>query len=378
MLDCQRDLFDLSRSISYLDAAYMSPIPKISLEAGIAGTAVKASPWKMSIRSYYDEVEDARTLAASMINADADDIAIVAATSYGTAVAAANVPVEPGSTIILMENEHPSHRYIWYELAERKGASITIAKRPTDDDWTSAIISTIGSSSVPVAVVAGTMVHWFEGMSVDLEAVASAAREVGACVVVDGTQWVGALPFDVKTVRPDFLVFATYKFLLGPYRLAFLYADRRWHSTGKPLEHHPWNRVGGDKSNFYAVDVPEFLPGARRFDMGERSDFAVLPVAIASLRLLSAWSVPSVFSRLDHLNQLIWDEAAKLDLKVSDKRFRAPHIAIVDLGDRPIEGLSDQLKSNEIFATVRGKKLRISPHVYNDEEDVKRLFAAIA
>lgn len=215
MLDCQRDLFDLSRSISYLDAAYMSPIPKISLEAGIAGTAVKASPWKMSIRSYYDEVEDARTLAASMINADADDIAIVAATSYGTAVAAANVPVEPGSTIILMENEHPSHRYIWYELAERKGASITIAKRPTDDDWTSAIISTIGSSSVPVAVVAGTMVHWFEGMSVDLEAVASAAREVGACVVVDGTQWVGALPFDVKTVRPDFLVFATYKFLLG-------------------------------------------------------------------------------------------------------------------------------------------------------------------
>lgn len=85
-----------------------------------------------------------------------------------------------------------------------------------------------------------------------------------------------------------------------------------------------------------------------------------------------------MFSRLDHLNQLIWDEAAKLDLKVSDKRFRAPHIAIVDLGDRPIEGLSDQLKSNEIFATVRGKKLRISPHVYNDEEDVKRLFAAIA
>ncbi|MER8984340.1 aminotransferase class V-fold PLP-dependent enzyme [Mesorhizobium sp. M0843] len=378
MLDCQRDLFDLPRSISYLDAAYMSPIPKISLQAGIAGTAVKASPWKMSIGSYYDEVEDARTLAASMINADADDIAIVAATSYGTAVAAANVPVEPGSTIILMENEHPSHRYVWYELAEKKGASITIAKRPADNDWTSAIISTIGSSSVPVAVVAGTMVHWFEGMSVDLEPIASAAREVGACVVVDGTQWVGALPFDVKTVRPDFLVFATYKFLLGPYRLAFLYADRRWHSTGKPLEHHSWNRVGGDKSDFYAVDVAEFLPGARRFDMGERSDFAVLPVATASLRLLSEWSVPTVFSRLDYLNQLIWDEAAKLDLTVSDNRFRAPHIAIVDLGDRPIEGLSEHLKSQGIFATVRGKKLRISPHVYNDEEDVKRLFAAIA
>lgn len=378
MLDCQRELFDLSRSIAYLDAAYMSPIPKTSVAAGMAGTAVKAAPWKMSIRSYYDDVEEARALAASMIKADADDIAVVAATSYGIAVAAANVPVEPGSTIVLMENEHPSHRYVWYELAAKTGASITIAKRPQDNDWTSAIISTIKSSQAPVAVVAGTMVHWFEGMAVDLAAVAQAARDAGACLVVDGTQWVGALPFDVKAVRPDFLAFATYKFLLGPYRLAFLYADPKWHTTGKPLEHHSWNRVGGDKSDFYAADVAGFLPGARRFDMGERSDFAVLPVAIASLRLLDQWRVEGVFGRLDALNQVIWEQAARIGLQVSDKRHRAPHIAIVELGDRPTEGLSDRLKSAGIFATVRGTKLRISPHVYNDEEDIGRLFAKLA
>lgn len=378
MLGCQRDLFDLSRDIAYLDVAYMSPIPKVSLEAGIAGTAVKSAPWKMSIRSYYDEVEEARALAASLINAEADDVAIVAATSYGTAVAAANVSVAPGSTIVLMENEHPSHRYVWYELAAKTGASITIARRPENHDWTASIISTIKSSTIPVAVVAGTMVHWFEGMSVDLQAVASTARDAGAALVVDGTQWVGALPFDVRQVRPDFLVFATYKFLLGPYRLAFLYADTKWHSTGKPIEHHSWNRVGGDKSDFYKMDVAEFLPGARRFDMGERSDFAVLPVAIASLRLLNDWTMPGVFSRLDNLNRLIWDTAAKLGLHVSDERYRAPHIAIVEPGDRLTDGLSDRLKASGIFVTVRGTKLRISPHVYNDEADVKRLFAALA
>ncbi len=234
----------------------------------------------MTITSYYDEVEEARALAASLIGANADDMAVVAATSYGIAVAAKNVPVARGSAILMMENEHPSHRYIWYELAEQRGAHIRIVPKPGDGDWTAAFLQAIAQCDVPIAVVAGTMVHWFEGAAIDLETVALASRSAGACLVVDGTQWVGALPFDVGTVRPDFLVFATYKFMLGPYRLAFLYADKRWHADGKPIEHHSWNRVGGDKPDFYVPDVAAFLPGARRFDMGERSDFAVLPVAI--------------------------------------------------------------------------------------------------
>ena len=232
MLDCQRELFSIPRDTAYLDAAYMSPIPTAAAAAGQAGVRVKAEPWKMTIASYYDEVEEARQLAASMVGADADDIAIVAATSYGMAIAAANVPVPAGSAILLMENEHTSHRYVWYDLAQRSGAHVDIVPQPADGDWTSAIVSAIRNSSRPIAVVAGTLVHWFEGMAIDLETVAVATRAAGASLVVDGTQWVGAVPFDVRRVRPDFLVFATYKFLLGPYRLAFLYADRRWHEDG--------------------------------------------------------------------------------------------------------------------------------------------------
>jgi len=194
---------------------------------------------------------------------------------------------------------------------------------------------------------------------------------------VDGTQWVGALPFDVRRVRPDFLTFATYKFLLGPYRLAFLYAGSHWHTDGQPLEHHAWNRVGGDKSDFYTVDVPAFLPGARRFDMGERSDFAVLPVAIAALRLIREWTVEEVYARLRHLNQTIWDEAGRRGLTISDERHRAPHIAIIELGDRLTDGLMDTLKREDIHVTLRGTKMRISPHVYNDEKDIRRLFGKL-
>jgi selenocysteine lyase/cysteine desulfurase len=378
MLACQRELFAIPRQIAYLDAAYMSPIPRAAVEAGTVGTAVKAEPWKMSIGSYYDQVEEARALAASLIGARADAVAIAAATSYGMAVAAANVPVASGSAILLMENEHTSHRYIWHELAGEKNAHIRIVPKPEDGDWTAAILSAIDHCDVPIAVVAGTMVHWFEGTAVNLESVAESTRGAGACLVVDGTQWVGALPFDVTRVKPDFLAFATYKFLLGPYRLAFLYADERWHREGRPIEHHSWNRVGGDRSDFYKVDVPAFLPGARRFDMGERSDFAVLPVAIEALKLLKQWGIAQSFERLRYLNDLIWDEAMKRELITSKNPLRAPHISILDLGEQVPLDLAAALKKNGVYVTVRGSRLRISPHAYNDEADIMLLFDTLA
>lgn len=377
MFDCQRDLFDIPRDVAYLDAAYMSAIPKAAAAAGRVGTDLKARPWKMTIGSFYDEVEEVRSLAASMIGAASDEIAIGAATSYGIAVAAANVAVTPGSNIILMENEHPSHRYIWHELARSKGAKIRIAPRPADGNWTRALVETITSSDAPVSVVAGTMVHWFDGIALDLVAIGEASRAAGASLVVDGTQWVGALPFDVKAVRPDFLSFATYKFLLGPYRLSFLYADKRWHDEGVTLEHHAWNRVGGDKSDFYTVDVPAFLPGARRFDMGQRSDFAVVPVAIEAMKLINGWGLDKVAQRLNHLNELLWSEAGKRGFAVANPDFRTRHIAVIDLGDRMAEGLSAKLKQRDVFVTVRGSNIRVSPHVYNDEQDIMALFKGL-
>lgn len=377
MLACQRDQFSIPSTIAYLDAAYMSPIPTAALEAGRAGVAVKLAPWTMTIDSYYDDVEEARRLAAGMINADPDDMSIVAATSYGIAVAAANVPVTKGSSIILMSNEHPSHRYVWYDLVERTGATIKLVDPPADGDWTAAIIGAI-TTTPKVAVVAGTMLHWFEGMAIDLEAVSRATKEAGAALVVDGTQWVGALPFDVKRVAPDFLVFAMYKFMLGPYRLAFLYAGKRWQQAGRPIEHHVWNRDGGELPNFYEMDVRPYSPGARRFDMGERSDFAVLPIAIASMKLIQSWTIAEVAARLKHLNTLIWDLAPSAGAAVPDARLRPPHIAILDVGEAIGPAAKASLKNQGIHVTTRGTKVRISPHVYNDHTDIERLFDALS
>jgi selenocysteine lyase/cysteine desulfurase len=377
MLPSQRHLFSIPDDVTYLDAAYMSPIPNVAADAGREGVLVKAAPWDMTINSYYGEVERARELAASFIGATIDDIGVIPATSYGIAVAAANVHVVPGSVIIMMDNEHTSHRYAWYELAQRKGAKVVIVSRKPDEDWGSALATAIANSQAPVAVVAGTIVHWFEGMTVDIQAVSDAAHAAGAALVMDGTQWVGAVPFDVAKVRPDFLSFATYKFLLGPYRLAFLYADKKWQEAGRPIEFHSWNRKGGERPDFYLETMPDYLPGGRRFDMGERSDFAVLPIAISALELLQTWGAQAVFERLVHLNKVIWQEAEARAFGGPRPDLRAPHISVVELGERFRPDLANNLKSNKVFVTVRGTKMRITPHVYNEEQDISRLFELV-
>jgi selenocysteine lyase/cysteine desulfurase len=374
MLATQRHHFDIPEDVIYLDTAYMSPIPRNAAAAGQQGVMVKAAPWDMTINSYYDEVEQVRALAATFIGATADDIAIIPATSYGIALAAANLPVPAGSIILMMENEHTSHRYAWYELARQRNARVVTVARQPEQPWADALVAAITGSDAPVSVVAGTIVHWFEGTSVDIIAVADATHAVGASLVMDGTQWVGAVPFDVSRVRPDFLSFATYKFLLGPYRLAFLYADKAWHDKGRPLEFHSWNRKGGDRADFYLETMPDYLPGARRYDMGERSDFAVLPIAINALELLQSWGAEAVFQRLAHLNRLIWVEADRRGLDGPPAHLRAPHISVVELGPRYRDDLARKLKENKAFVTIRGTKMRITPHVYNDDDDILRLF----
>ncbi len=377
MLASQRHLFSIPEDVTYLDAAYMSPIPNSAAEAGAKGVLVKAAPWDMTIGNYYDEVEQARALAASFIGATAEDIAVIPATSYGIAVAAANVAVPAGSAIIMMENEHTSHRYAWYELAKQKNARVVTVPRQPDQTWAQALVAAIYGSDAPVSVVAGTIVHWFEGTSVDVEAVSEATHAVGAALVMDGTQWVGAVPFDVSRARPDFLSFATYKFLLGPYRLAFLYASKAWQEKGRPIEFHSWNRAGGERSDFYLQTMLDYLPGARRFDMGERSDFVVLPIAIKSLELLQSWGSAAVYERLTHLNRLIWQQAEQRSFIGPIESLRAAHISVVELGDRFRDDLARRLKENKTFVTVRGTKMRITPHVYNEDKDIVRLFDLI-
>jgi selenocysteine lyase/cysteine desulfurase len=139
-----------------------------------------------------------------------------------------------------------------------------------------------------------------------------------------------------------------------------------------------WNREGGELPDFYEMEVRPYSPGARRFDMGERSDFAALPTAIASMKLIQSWTVDEVAGRLQHLNKLIWELAPTVGATVPDARMRPPHIAILDIGEAIGSRAKAWLKEQGIHVTTRGAKVRVSPHVYNDDGDIARLFDGLS
>jgi selenocysteine lyase/cysteine desulfurase len=140
-----------------------------------------------------------------------------------------------------------------------------------------------------------------------------------------------------------------------------------------------FNRAGVEQAEG-ATDYPEqFQPGARRFDMGERSNFINLPMAVTALEQLDTWGPANIAATLKPLTDAIAEGAAKLGLTAPHARLRAPHIVgLSRLGGRLPADLAQRLAEQKIYVSLRGEALRVSPHVYNSTADVERLLDALA
>jgi selenocysteine lyase/cysteine desulfurase len=369
-LGSQRDMFEVPEDIVYLNCAYMSPQLRQVREIGERAVSRKSRPWEITPDHFFEDVEEVRALFARLVGGDAEGVAIVPSVSYGISVAAANVPVREGEKILILEDQFPSNVYPWRELASRSGARLVTVPRPDDYDWTGALIEEIDADT---AVVAAPNCHWTDGSLVDLARVGDGAREAGAALVVDGIQSLGALPFDVSEVRPDFLIAASYKWLLGPYGVGFMYVGEE-HREGTPIEHNWINRRGSEDFAKLVDYQDAFQPGARRYDVGERSNFVLLPMAAEALRQLLDWGVENVSETIGDLTDLIERNAKQRGIAAIPKGRRARHMTGLKLGPGASDDLATRLTHHDVFVSVRGESVRISPHIYNTEDDVGRFF----
>jgi selenocysteine lyase/cysteine desulfurase len=373
MLSCQRHLFDLGDDVAYINCAYFGPFMREAVAAGEQGMARRIRPWTIARDDFYAEAETLRGLFAQLIGATADDIAITPSSSYAAAVAAANVELASGKTVLVPSHEHPSNFYAWHDLAERRGSRVISVERPADGDWTRAVLARIDSRT---GIVAMPPCHWSDGSVIDVVAIGEAARGVGAAFVVDGTQVIGAQPFDVTRVKPDFLICSAYKWLFSPYTLAFLYAAPH-RQSGRPIELHSFNRQGARAIQNPWEHIFPFENGARRYDMGERSNFTTLPMATAALRQILSWTIAGIDATTRALSDAIEKEAAALGLGAPrhDKRI-ANIIGLIHPKAWP-EDIAHRLMARGVSVSLRGDRLRVSPHVYNDLRDVGRLIEGL-
>jgi selenocysteine lyase/cysteine desulfurase len=369
ILPPQRHLFDIPDDIAWFNTAYMSAQLKSATAAGMEGVARKAQPWRISSADFFGLTEQARAAFAALIGAAADDIAIVPSASYGLETAARALPLRHGSRILLLEEEFPSNVYPWRRAAAAAGAEVETVPAPADGDWTRAVLERLCPGH---AVVALPNCHWADGGLIDLVAVGAASRTVGAALALDLTQSVGALPISVAQVQPDFLVAASYKWLLGPYSVGFMYVAPQWQGAA-PLEEGWASREGADDFAGLTRYRDGYQPGARRFDMGERSNFALLPVALAALAQIAEWTPAAISETLAACNRSIVDGVSGLGLRAADEGARSPHLLGLGLPFDMPGNLVGRLAARGIHISQRGERLRIAPHLHVTPGDVDRL-----
>lgn len=375
ILKPQRHLFTIPHDVCYLNAAYMTPLTKA--QEAIGGTAIKQSmqPWTTGAEDFFPVVEDIRRLSARIINGSPDDIAIIPSVSYGMATAARNLPFAAGKKILVLEDQFPSNIYEWQRMAGEHGGDILTVATPSDDDLTSAVLQALEGQGSDIAIAALPNVHWSSGAKLDLAEISSACRRQGVRLVLDLTQSVGAMPFDVKVVDPDFAVAGGYKWMMGPYSLGVMYVAPRW-QEGNPLEQNWIAREGSEDFAGLVRYRDSYQGGARRYDVGERSNFILAPIYRQGLMHLLDWGIDNIAETLAALNTRLADAAREYGLRPVSEQCRGPHLLGVHVGDQGTAVL-EGLKSAGIIASVRGSMLRLSPHLWVNENDEDRFLKAL-
>ena len=373
-LGSRREEFDVPHEVAYFNTANLSPVTHRARDAAAAALARRAQPWTIGAEDWFADVERLRGLFAQIVGGDADGVALVPATSYGFAVATRNIALGRGDRIVVLAEEYPSGIYSWRELAAGSEAEIVTVARRGDESWTEAVLAELEE---PAAVVSVPNVHWTDGALIELGAVAERTHELGARLVIDASQSAGAMELDVAALRPDFMVSVGYKWLLGPFALGYLWVAPE-HRDGAPIEQN-WILRENARDFARLVDYRDaYEPGARRFDMGQRTSFQLVPMAVAALEQLLEWEIARVAATLAETTRALAAGAAELGLEPAPADRRGPHLLGIQLPDDLRARVLPALEEAGCYAALRGDALRLSPHLHNTPAEVERLLEALA
>jgi selenocysteine lyase/cysteine desulfurase len=371
-----RDLFEVPDEIAYFNTGYNAPLLRRSREALERAASAKSRPWERTAADFFNDAETIRSSCAALFGGRADDYALIPAASYGISTAARILEGRLGNRdrVLLMEQEFPSNVLPWRRAAATSGAQIQTVARPHGEDWTSAILACLDPG---VRVAALSACHWTDGSRVDLPAISDACKEFGTVLVLDMTQSLGAVPFDLGRIRPDFLVAAGYKWLLCPYGFGIMYVAEQWHGE-RPLE-ESWLARANSENFAKLVDYcDEYRPGARRFDVGETCVTTVLPGALAALDQIREWGVDNIFDLLRRTNEKIIEQIEPLGFQAPSSDTHCRHMFGVRLPEIAPADVIGRLSAKGIYLSLRGDAIRIAPHLHVTDADIERLVAALA
>ena len=376
----QRSKFSLDEKAIYLNGAYMSPQLKSVEKAGFHALQRKNKPNRITGDHFFQESEDLRTAYASLINSsDPERIVIIPSVSYGMANVAANIEMKTDENIIVADEQFPSNVYPWMTLCDDSGAKLNIVKAPETrvrrgKNWNNAILDAIDEKT---RIVALGHIHWADGTLFDLHAIREKASSVGALLIIDGTQSIGALPFDVDDIKPDALICAGYKWLMGPYSIGLAYYGPAF-DGGKAVEQNWINRLNSEDFSGLVNYQHNYQPGALRYEVGEHSNFNHVPMLKTAIEQIAEWGIPSIQNYCKNISNNAITLLTKNGFYIEDEDSRSSHLFGIRLPEHlKMETVKNALNEANIFVSYRGDCIRVSPHVYNTESDMNKLASTL-
>ena len=357
----------------------MSPLAKKVEEAGIEGLLRKSQPYEISSEDFFSLAEGVKRKFAKLINCgNTERIALVPSVSYGIATVVKNIvrkSINSHKTdVVLVGEEFPSDVYGWQELVElRSNTKIVTVSAPISLDnrgevWNEKLLEAITEKTLLVCI---SPTHWADGTLFNLEKIKNKCSNTSALLIIDGTQHIGAFEFDLDKIKPDFLVCASYKWLLGPYGSSLAYFGQ-YFDEGIPLEQTWIGRKNSDDFKNLLNYQSEYREGAFRYNMGEYGNFINLPMVEKALDLLIEWRPKEIQEYARNLGQPFIQRLRRSDYWIENEGFSSAHMWGVRLPEKvKIENLQKKLLAEKVFVSFRGNAIRLSINVWNDEKDLE-------
>lgn len=370
LFEIYRDEFPVTKDHVYLDHAGVAPVSLRGKRAVEKFLSEATESGMFNYKQWMDRVEEVRRSCAILTGAEPEEIAFVKNTSQGISIVAEGLDWKEGDNLLICEKDFPSNIYPWLNL-KRKGVEIRVVPSQNERILLEDIELLIDSRTKLLTV---SSVNFSSGFKIDLEVVGRLCKGKGILFFVDAIQSLGVIPMDVNEFKIDFLAADGHKWLLSPEGTGIFYCRKEL----APRINPPligWKSIINE-SDYDHVDF-RLKTNALRFEEGSLNVMGIYALG-AAIDLLVEVGIDRIQARVIELGDLIIREAEKRDFQVrtpKSKEERGGIISIIGNFD-PIK-VKDKLKEEGILVNVRGGAIRISPHFYNTEYEVLRLFNAI-
>ncbi len=381
MLTNQKDLFKLPQEITYLNGAYMSPQLQSVEKAGHEAVSKKCFPHEIGADDFFSGPEKLKKTFATLIDIpDYNNTAIIPSASFGLANAANNVKLEAGDEIIIVDAQFPSNVYAWQKVAQQKNAKIKVIAPPVDfkdkgKRWNQNILEAINKKT---AVVSLGPTHWADGTLFDLKAIREKSKLYNAALIIDASQFIGAAPFSVKEIQPEAVITVGYKWLMGAYGLGMAYYSDAF-NDGEPIEYNWINRHKSEDFSQLVNYNSGYQPKAGRYNMGESSNFILVAMLTESINQILKWQPQHIQDYCDSVSKKGINTLRSLGCFIEEDEYRSKHLFGVYLPKHILlEDLKTKFKKQQIYVSYRGNAIRVSPGVYNSEEDFEKFVSCFS